>query len=68
MSKTFQDLFFKILNTPQGLAPSDCSYKKTCNANKVIYKKIWVPIIRIEYKIFAWSNTILSIQNARLLC
>ena len=28
MSRTFQGLFFKILRIPQGLAPSECSYKK----------------------------------------
>ena len=33
---------------------------------RVIYKEIWVPIMMIEYKIFAWSNAILSNQNACL--
>ena len=28
MSRTFWGLFFDILRTPQGLAPSECSYKK----------------------------------------
>ena len=28
MSRIFQGLFFKILRTPQGLAPSQCSYTK----------------------------------------
>ena len=27
ISRTFQGLFFEILRTPQGLVPSECSYK-----------------------------------------
>ena len=34
---------------------------------RVIYKELTVPIMMIEYTIFARSNTILSDQNACLL-
>ena len=34
---------------------------------RVIYKEIWMPIMMIEYTIFARSNTILYDQNACLI-
>ena len=46
MSRTFQGLFFKILRTPQGLAPSECSYKKKRVVDSI---QIAIPKPKIDY-------------------
>ena len=49
MARTFWGLFFEILRTPQGLGPSECSYKKTCicfierkNEQTHVFRQIWL--------------------------
>ena len=52
MSRTFQGLFLKILRTPQGLAPSECSYKKrVLHYDDLIWSITFIQQVDVPFRI-----------------